>query len=96
MDIATKDNSKDKFDIINDIRDNHLLKKREGKTFKKELEQIEKDCRIDINLARQKMGMVFQHFNLFNNLTVMQNLILAPVQLKLKTKEEAEQKQQSF
>ncbi len=42
--------------------------------------------------ARQKMGMVFQHFNLFNNLTVMQNLTLAPTQLKLKTKEEAEAK----
>ena len=35
------------------------------------------------------MGMVFQQFNLFNNLTVMQNMILAPTQLKLKTKEEA-------
>ena len=38
------------------------------------------------------MGMVFQHFNLFNNLTVMENLTLAPVQLKLKSKEEAEKK----
>ena len=36
--------------------------------------------------------MVFQHFNLFNNLTVMQNLTLAPVELKLKTKEQAEEK----
>ena len=38
------------------------------------------------------MGMVFQHFNLFNNLTVIDNLTLAPVQLKLKTKEQAEEK----
>ena len=38
------------------------------------------------------MGMVFQHFNLFNNLTVIQNLMLAPVQLKIMTKEEAEKK----
>jgi len=37
------------------------------------------------------MGMVFQHFNLFNNLKVIDNLTLAPVQLKLKTKEEAEE-----
>lgn len=44
---------------------------------------------VDINLHRQKMGMVFQHFNLFNNLSVMDNMILAPVQLKLKSKEEA-------
>ncbi len=47
---------------------------------------------MDIDVARRKMGMVFQHFNLFNNLTVLQNLTLAPVQLKLKTKEEAEKK----
>ena len=37
------------------------------------------------------MGMVFQHFNLFNNLTVLGNLTIAPIQLKLKTKEEAEE-----
>jgi polar amino acid transport system ATP-binding protein len=37
------------------------------------------------------MGMVFQQFNLFNNLTVMQNLTLAPVQLKLKSEEEAKE-----
>lgn len=54
--------------------------------------QFEEDHKININLARQRMGMVFQHFNLFNNLTVMQNLTLAPIQLKLKTKEEAEKK----
>ena len=36
------------------------------------------------------MGMVFQHFNLFNNLTVMDNLTLAPVELKLRSKEDAE------
>ena len=35
------------------------------------------------------MGMVFQHFNLFNNLTIQKNITLAPVNLKLKTKEEA-------
>lgn len=44
----------------------------------------------DINLFRQKMGMVFQHFNLFPHLTVLKNMTLAPVQLKLKTKEQAE------
>jgi len=43
----------------------------------------------DINKIRSRMGMVFQHFNLFNNLTIMDNIILAPVMLKLKTKEEA-------
>ena len=45
---------------------------------------------VDVNLIRRRMGMVFQHFNLFANLTVKKNIRLAPVQLKLKTKEEAE------
>ncbi|MBR2871153.1 MAG: amino acid ABC transporter ATP-binding protein [Clostridia bacterium] len=48
--------------------------------------------KVNINKHRQKIGMVFQQFNLFNNLTVMKNLLLAPVQLKLKTKEEAKAK----
>ena len=46
---------------------------------------------VDINKVRQHMGMVFQHLNLFANLTVKQNIMLAPVQLKLMTKEEAEE-----
>ena len=79
-------------EIIREIKEKDLLKKNEGKDYKKELKKIEEQYRIDINLARQKMGMVFQHFNLFNNLTVIQNLMLAPVQLKLKSKEEAEAK----
>ena len=62
-----------------------------GREQKRARAEFEKMHRIDINLARQEMGMVFQHFNLFNNLTVLQNLMLAPVQLKLKTKEEAEE-----
>ena len=37
------------------------------------------DLHVDINIHRQKMGMVFQHFNLFNNNTVIQNIMLAPV-----------------
>ena len=45
---------------------------------------------VDVNKIRRRMGMVFQHFNLFANLTVKQNIMLAPVQLKLKTKAEAE------
>ena len=75
---------------IKKIKAEDLLKKYEGSEYKKALKQITKDFGIDINLARQNMGMVFQHFNLFNNLTVIDNLTLAPVQLGLKTKEEAE------
>ena len=45
---------------------------------------------VDINKFRRHMGMVFQHFNLFNNLTVKDNITLGPVKQKLMTKEEAE------
>ncbi len=48
------------------------------------------DSKTNLDLCRQKMGMVFQHFNLFPHLTVLQNITLAPVTLKLKTQEEAE------
>lgn len=44
----------------------------------------------DINMVRRKMGMVFQHFNLFPHLTVRQNITLAPVYLKMKTQSEAD------
>ncbi|MBQ6595062.1 MAG: amino acid ABC transporter ATP-binding protein [Clostridia bacterium] len=50
------------------------------------------DPKVDINLHRQKMGMVFQHFNLFANMTILRNMTVAPVTLGLKTKEEAEKK----
>lgn len=50
------------------------------------------DKKADVNKIRQKMGMVFQHFNLFPHLTVLNNITLAPVKLKLMTKEEAEKK----
>lgn len=47
--------------------------------------------KIDINKVRENIGMVFQHFNLFNNLNVLQNLMLAPVELKKADKEGAKQ-----
>ncbi len=79
--------------IIKKIKAEDLLhEKREGKEYKAAVKKIYADNHIDVNLARQKVGMVFQHFNLFNNLTVMDNMTLAPVELKLKSKAEAEQK----
>lgn len=47
------------------------------------------DPKCELNALRRKMGMVFQHFNLFPNLTVMDNITLAPVKQKLQTPEEA-------
>ena len=78
--------------VIANIKQNDLLKKREGKSFKLAVKKFYQDNYLDINLTRRKMGMVFQHFNLFNNLNVIENLTLAPVQLKLKSKEQAEEK----
>ena len=54
------------------------------------------DRKVDINLHRQKMGMVFQHFNLFPHMTILQNMTLAPMQLLKKSKEEAEEKAMSL
>lgn len=79
--------------IIKEIKEKDLLnEKNEGKEYRKLLKKKFQENMIDINLGRQKMGMCFQHFNLFNNLTIMDNLILAPVHLKLMTKEEAIEK----
>ena len=50
------------------------------------------DKKVDINKMRQKVGMVFQHFNLFPNLTIRENITLAPVKTKLLSKEEASKK----
>ncbi|MCD7844713.1 MAG: amino acid ABC transporter ATP-binding protein [Oscillospiraceae bacterium] len=50
------------------------------------------DPKVDINKHRQKMGMVFQHFNLFPNMTIMKNLTLGPTKLMKRSKAEAEAK----
>ena len=47
------------------------------------------DPKTDVNKVRQKMGMVFQHFNLFPHMTVLENITLAPIKLELQTEEEA-------
>lgn len=48
------------------------------------------DPKTDINVHRQKMGMVFQHFNLFPHMTILKNMTIAPMKLQKKTQEEAE------
>ena len=58
-----------------------------GKIFFKGTDLTSKE--VDINKHRQKMGMVFQHFNLFPHKTVLENITMAPVTLKTRTEEEA-------
>lgn len=53
--------------------------------------QLITDRKADINQVRQHMGMVFQNFNLFNNLSIMDNITLAPTKLKLMNEEEAKE-----
>lgn len=66
---------------------NLLEQPTEGKIWFEDEEITTPKC--DINRLRRKMGMVFQHFNLFPHLTVLQNITLAPVSLKLKSEEDA-------
>ena len=87
VDKTTLENLSEK--ILIEIKSGDKLKKHEGAEFKKAVKDYKTRYGININLARQRVGMVFQHFNLFNNLTILQNMILSPVQLKLKSKEEA-------
>ena len=71
-------------DAIAKIKAEDLLKEnfsREGKEYRALMKKIYKENHININDARQKMGMVFQQFNLFNNKTVKKNITLAPVKI---------------
>ena len=60
--------------------------------FKNQNLTVKDDKNFDINKIREHIGMVFQHFNLFPNMTVMENLTLAPIQVKQMSKEDAEKK----
>ncbi len=84
------DNEADEL-CLRKMKTEDLLQKSEGAAFNKAMKNYYAESALNINIARQKIGMVFQHFNLFNNLTVLQNMTLAPVKLKIKTKEEAEE-----
>ncbi len=59
--------------------------------LKLKIKEYDLKMRQDIDEARSKMGMVFQHFNLFNNLNVLDNITLAPIQLKKATPQEAQE-----
>ena len=70
---------------------NEKISAAEGKEYKEAIKKIFDANYIDINLARQEMGMVFQQFNLFNNKSVLENITLAPMKTRAKQmiKEEA-------
>lgn len=78
-------------EVIAEIKKNDLLRRFEGRDYASAIRTYQKQNTLDVNLARRKIGMVFQHFNLFNNKTVLDNLTLAPITLKLKSKAEAEE-----
>ena len=69
----------------------NLLEEPSGGVITLDGEEITSD-KVDIDKIRQKMGMVFQQFNLFPHLTIKENIKLAPVTLKLMTEEEADKK----
>lgn len=67
------------------------LKGLKGGALRRAIKEYDKRHRIGVDAARAKMGMVFQHFNLFNNLNVLENITLAPVQLKILERNEAKE-----
>ena len=69
---------------------NLLEKPTSGKIWVDGVDITDPDC--DIYIVRQKMGMVFQHFNLFPHMTVLKNMTIAPMQLLKKSREQAEEK----
>ncbi len=73
-----------------------LALKEEYQTLLKEEKEIEKSVAKTLNMHRQKIGMVFQQFNLFPHLTVLKNITLAPTRLKKMSEEEANAKAMSL
>lgn len=82
-------------DAVAKIKTEDLLKEKhnsEGKTYKALMKQIYSENFININIARQKVGMVFQQFNLFENLSIMDNITLSPIKLLGLSKADAEKR----
>ena len=75
---------------VEQLMEQRLFKAKEGAKAAKWLADFKKENYMKPEQVRRRMGMVFQHFNLFSNLSVLGNLTLSPVRLKLKTKAEAE------
>ena len=71
---------------------NEKFSSAEGKEYKAAIKKLYNENFLDINIARQKMGMVFQQFNLFNNLTVKENIMFAPVSIGIANIKNAKKK----
>ena len=65
-------------------------------TKKRIIDESGRSVKLDIDMHRQKMGMVFQHFNLFPHKTIMENMTLAPIRVKGMNPEEAQEKASAF
>ena len=77
-------------ELIDKIKKEDLLnEKHEGREYHKLMKKFKAENGVDIDKARARIGMVFQSFNLFNNMTVLKNMIFAPEELGIKTKEQA-------
>ena len=83
-------------EAIHKIKAEDLLKEKrkgaEGAEYTALMKKIYDENHIDINLGRQKMGMVFQNFNLFNNKTVQENITLAPIKIGKKRIKDAKKR----
>ena len=78
--------------LIKEIKAKDLLKRHEGAEYNALLKEITQDSFVDANVVREKIGMVFQHFNLFPHMTVLQNMIYAPTHVKKLPVEQAVEK----
>ena len=74
------------------LNSEYLQAKKDYETLKAEEKNVDKEIQKNLNLHRQKIGMVFQQFNLFANMTILKNITLAPMKLRGLTKEEADEK----
>ncbi|MBQ9528669.1 MAG: amino acid ABC transporter ATP-binding protein [Fretibacterium sp.] len=78
--------------LIKEIKAKDLLKRHEGAEYNALLKEITQDSFVDANVVREKIGMVFQHFNLFPHMTVLQNMIYAPTHVRKMPMEQAVEK----
>jgi len=84
--------SPEDLDIVRRIKEQDLLKPREGRPYLDLMRRIEREHRVDDHYTRRRIGMVFQHFNLFPHMTVMENMVYAPMHVNKLSRQEAEQK----